>query len=64
MNGEKRFREFTIDKRAIDEESRTIELAFTVQTPNEESFVRRLATGICTVRNNNPKAFKWWSELV
>jgi hypothetical protein len=64
MNGEKRFRELTIDKRAIDEESRTIELAFTVQTPNKESFVRRLATGICTVRNDNPKAFKWWRELV
>ena len=30
----------------------------------EESFVRRLATGICTVWNQNPKAFKWWSELV
>ena len=26
----------------------------------EESFVRRLATGICTVWNDNPKAFKWW----
>ena len=30
----------------------------------EESFVRRLATGICTVWNDNPKAFKWWRELV
>jgi hypothetical protein len=30
----------------------------------EESFVRRLATGICTVWNQNPKAFKWWSDLV
>ena len=29
----------------------------------EESFVRRLATGICTVWNQNPKAFKWWSGL-
>ena len=29
----------------------------------EESFVRRLATGICTVWNDNPKAFKWWREL-
>ena len=30
----------------------------------EESFVRRLAAGICTVWNDNPKAFKWWRELV
>jgi len=30
----------------------------------EENYVRRLATGLCTVWNNNPKAFKWWSELV
>ena len=30
----------------------------------EESFVRRLATGNCTVRNDNPKAFKWWRSLV
>ena len=30
----------------------------------EESFVRRLATGICTVWNDNPKAVKWWRELV
>ena len=29
----------------------------------EESFVRRLATGICTVWNDNPKAFKWWREF-
>ena len=30
----------------------------------EESFVRRLATGICTVWNDNPQALKWWRELV
>ena len=30
----------------------------------EESFVRRLATGICTVWNDNPKAFKWWRSVV
>ena len=30
----------------------------------EENYVRRLATGLCTVRNNNPEAFKWWSGLV
>ncbi len=38
MNGEKRFRELTIDKRAIDEESRTVELAFSSETPYERSF--------------------------
>ena len=27
-------------------------------TEKEESFVRRLATGLCTVWNQNPKAFK------
>jgi len=26
--------------------------------------VRRLATGLCTVWNNNPAAFRWWSGLV
>ena len=34
------------------------------ETEKEENFVRRLATGLCTVWNNNPKAFKWWSSLV
>ena len=34
------------------------------ETEKEENFVRRLATGLCTVWNNNPKAFKWWSGLV
>jgi len=29
----------------------------------EENYVRSLATGLCTVWNNNPKAFKWWSGL-
>tara|TARA_B100000609_G_scaffold146496_1_gene118246 strand:+ start:127 stop:342 length:216 start_codon:yes stop_codon:yes gene_type:complete len=24
--------------------------------------IHRLATGICTVWNDNPKAFKWWRE--
>ena len=30
----------------------------------KQSFINRLATGICTVWNDNPKAFKWWRELV
>ena len=30
----------------------------------EENYVRRLATGLCTVWNNNAAAFKWWSGLV
>ena len=30
----------------------------------KQSFIQRLATGICIVLNNNPKAFKWWRELV
>jgi hypothetical protein len=30
----------------------------------EENYVRRLSTGLCTVWNNNPAAFKWWSGLV
>ncbi len=34
------------------------------ETETEENYVRRLATGLCTVLNNNPKAFKWWSGLV
>ena len=38
MNGEKRFRELTIDKRAVDEESRTVELAFSSEEPYERSF--------------------------
>ena len=25
----------------------------------KQSFIHRLATGICTVWNDNPKAFKW-----
>ena len=29
----------------------------------EESFGRRLATGIFTVWNDNPKAFEWWRNL-
>ena len=33
-------------------------------TEKEENFVRRLATGLCTVWNNNPAVFKWWSGLV
>tara|TARA_A100001015_G_scaffold124460_1_gene137898 strand:+ start:1951 stop:2160 length:210 start_codon:yes stop_codon:yes gene_type:complete len=27
-------------------------------------FAFRLGTGICTVWNDNPKAFKWWWEMV
>ena len=34
------------------------------ENETEENYVRRLATGLCTVWNNNPKAFKWWRELV
>jgi hypothetical protein len=34
------------------------------ETETEENYVRRLATGLCTVWNHNPKAFKWWRELV
>ena len=30
------------------------------ETETEENYVRRLATGLCTVWNNNPAAFKWW----
>ena len=32
------------------------------ETETEENYVRRLATGLCTVWNNNPAAFRWWSE--
>ena len=34
------------------------------ETEKEENFVRRLATVLCTVWNNNPAVFKWWSGLV
>jgi len=34
------------------------------ETETEENYVRHLATGLCTVWNNNPAAFKWWSGLV
>ena len=34
------------------------------ETEKEENFVRRLATGLCTVWNHNPAAFRWWSGLV
>ena len=34
------------------------------ETETEENYVRRLATGLCTVWKNNPAAFKWWSGLV
>jgi hypothetical protein len=33
-------------------------------TEKEESFVRRLATGLCTAQHQNLSAFKWWSGLV
>ena len=29
------------------------------ETESEENYVRRLATGLCTVWNNNPAAFRW-----
>ncbi len=35
-----------------------------METETEENYVRRLATGLCTVWNNYPAAFKWWSGLV
>ena len=34
------------------------------ETETEENYVRRLATGLCTVWNNNPAAFERWSGLV
>ena len=34
------------------------------ETESEENYVRRLATGLCTVWNQNPKAFRWWRGLV
>ena len=34
------------------------------ETEKDENFVRRLATGLCTVWNHNPAAFKWWSGMV
>ena len=34
------------------------------ENEKEENYVRRLATGLFTVWNNNPKAFRWWRELV
>jgi hypothetical protein len=33
------------------------------ETETEENYVRRLATGLCTVWDNNPKEFRWWSWL-
>jgi len=38
MNGEKRFRELNIERKAVDEESRTVELAFSSEEPYERSF--------------------------
>ena len=57
MKGEKLFRE-----RAIDEKLNTVQLAlsFSIQTKLHP----QVATGICTVWNDNPKAFKWRKELV
>jgi len=39
------------------------------ETETEENYVRRLATGLCTVRNNNPKAFTsggagWFNRIL
>ena len=49
----------------IREIERDMELAKSVGLEKpKQSFTHRLATGICTVRNDNPKAFKWWRELV
>ena len=33
------------------------------ETETEENYVRRLATGLCTVWNNNSAAFKCWTGL-
>ena len=42
-----------------------VELAKSVALEKpEKASLRRLATGICTVLNDNPKAFNWWRELV
>ncbi len=30
----------------------------------KENYVRHLVTELCTVWNNNPATFRWWSELV
>ena len=38
MKAEKRFRELKIERKAIDEESRTVELAFSSEEPYERSF--------------------------
>ena len=35
-----------------------------IDTDDEEQIVSRLATGICTVWAYNPKAFKWWADLI
>ena len=34
------------------------------ETETEENYVRRLATGLCTVWNHNAAVFKRWSGLV
>jgi hypothetical protein len=38
MKAEKRFRELKIERKAIDEESRTVELAFSSEEAYERSF--------------------------
>ncbi|GEM_PF-3589317 len=38
MKAEKRFRELKIERKAIDEESRTVDLAFSSEEPYERSF--------------------------
>ena len=38
MKAEKRFRELKIERKAIEEESRTVELAFSSEEPYERSF--------------------------
>ena len=49
----------------IREIERDMELAKSVGLEKpKQSFIHRLATSICTVWNDNPKAFKWWRELV
>ena len=51
-------------KLLLDTNPTTNSLIVFVLKKTEGNFRGRLATGICTVRNDNPKAFKWWRELV
>ena len=55
----------TIQDTFLHEVMHALTAAFDLKEKDkEESFVRRQATGICTVWNDNPQALKWWRELV